>query len=292
MRVGITSGAARNPLASTLVAQLTQLSRKPICVILAQPPTPLKVKLKQRLVALRDIVAGDRAVDRPDPFQHLGEFARTHGLEAWDEPLPAVCARTGIEILRATDFNAQAIVDDVRARRVDLLVNVGGGIFRRRLIEATGRGILNVHMGRLPEFRGMNALEWSLFHGQPIGLTLHLIDAGIDTGDILCFRRIPIDAGDTIATLRAKSLPISVELVTSGIESLDAGEAHRVRQPAHEGRQYFVMHPRLLRIATRKIPQDESRPVAGTLSAPGATRSGDQPGSGRTRRRRRRSAPA
>ncbi len=46
-------------------------------------------------------------------------------------------------------------------------------------------GILNVHLGLLPEVRGMSSPEWSLLQGVPLGITFHYMDAGIDTGPVL-----------------------------------------------------------------------------------------------------------
>ena len=112
---------------------------------------------------------------------------------------------------------------------------------------------LVLDMGLLPAFRGMNVLEWSLFYEEPIGVTLHLIERGIDTGDILAFKEIPLEEGDTIATLRAKSLVVSVSLMAECIESLRLGRLTRTKQRPQDGRQYFVMHPRLKAVVESRL---------------------------------------
>ena len=100
----------------------------------------------------------------------------------------------------------------------------------------------------------MNVMEWGLFYGTQIGVTLHFIARGIDTGDILIFKEIEVEKGDHISDLRAKSIAINVELIVEGIQRLNAGNLQRIKQLPEEGKQYFVMHPRLKNIVEKRLP--------------------------------------
>ncbi len=53
-------------------------------------------------------------------------------------------------------------------------------------------GVLNAHGGILPEYRGMNVMEWSLLQGDQIGVTVHFIDSKIDTGQICFVNKVPV----------------------------------------------------------------------------------------------------
>lgn len=145
--------------------------------------------------------------------------------------------------------NTPRAVEAVRAAGIDLLLNAGGGLYRQAIGEAVRIGILNAHMGPLPGIRGMNALEWSLFLGEPASVTIHFIDAGVDTGDILLARPLSVGPGDTIDTLRARSLALNVELMTEAVRQIATDDCRRTPQPPDAGRQYFVMHPRLRKFA-------------------------------------------
>lgn len=152
------------------------------------------------------------------------------------------------------------IVDDkslsyLRTTHPDVIIPLGIGIIRDNLLEIPEIGILNHHMGLLPKYKGMNVLEWSLFHNDPIGVTIHFIDAGIDTGDILLQKNIPIDSGDTIASLRAKSIPISVEGFAEVIEKLAEGSMQPIKQTEGEGKQYFVMHRRVKDFTEKQLQE-------------------------------------
>ena len=128
-----------------------------------------------------------------------------------------------------------------------------GEILRREIIRSPAIGILNAHMGRLPAFRGMNVLEWSVFEGEPVGVTVHFIDEGIDMGDVLLFRELAVTAGDTLDSLRAKSVALGVDLMAEAVAQLEAKRAHPLRQSRSAGRQFFVMNPRLRAVTERRL---------------------------------------
>jgi methionyl-tRNA formyltransferase len=113
--------------------------------------------------------------------------------------------------------------------------------------------MLNAHMARLPRFRGMNVLEWSVWAGEPPAVTIHFVTSGIDLGDILAVREIPVTRDDTISTLRARSYAVMVEAMAESVAALHEGRETRTPQQPSEGRQYFAMHPELLRIAEQRL---------------------------------------
>lgn len=259
MKIAITTDSPANPYASTLVSALTNLSMKPVCVISTEKS---KVDLIKREVRRRGVARTiTKAVGRMnatteargDSLRYLGEYAEAHDLTTWNSPLNRFCSDLGIDYCCFDKINSKETVAAVKKREIDILINAGGGIFRKRIVNAPKIGILNAHMGVLPKFRGMNVLEWSLFYGNRVGVTLHLIDTGIDTGDILLFNEIEIEKSDTIESLRAKSLAVSVEIMLEGIQGLANNSITRTPQRPEDGKQYFVMHDRLKRIAEAGI---------------------------------------
>ncbi len=167
--------------------------------------------------------------------------------------LSKICRSEKINLLMVKNINSQEAINFVKENNIDFLVYTSGGILRKEIIKAPKNGVLNAHMGDLPSFRGMNVLEWSLFQNHKIGVTLHFIDPGIDTGDILLFKEIPIKKADTIDSLRNKSREINLELIHEGLKRFKDGTIKRITQKPEDGKQYFVMHPRLKAIAEQKI---------------------------------------
>ena len=64
--------------------------------------------------------------------------------------------------------------------------------------------IINVHPAFLPKHRSLDSLPWSILEGDPIGLTAHFVDAGIDTGPILLFQEVVPKNGENLITLRER----------------------------------------------------------------------------------------
>jgi methionyl-tRNA formyltransferase len=259
MRLAVISSSPFNLYAATLVARLAADGRTPVGIICTQPSRMATVRGYVRKHGLLRTV--DRALDvigvRPSRAnwirRTLGQYAAQHGLIHWDAPLRKVCKHFGVDFLRVESVNAAAVVDYVRSRAIDVLLNAGSELFRHEIIDASKHGILNAHMGYLPTYRGYNVLEWSLFRGDQIGVSLHFIDTGVDTGDIVRFYPLAVELGDTLARVRAKAFPIDVDLMLDAIRGMERGTLARTPQAEGEGKQYFTMHPRLRAVAEKRI---------------------------------------
>lgn len=107
---------------------------------------------------------------------------------------------------RLTDAALKEIADRLRAARVDLIVLAGFmRILRGPLLEEWRDRILNIHPSLLPKHPGLHACRRALEAGDPeSGCTIHLVDAGVDTGRILRQERVPIRSGDTPESLQAR----------------------------------------------------------------------------------------
>ena len=89
-----------------------------------------------------------------------------------------------------------------------------GQLLPQTVLDIPPCGTINLHPSILPKYRGAAPIQWALINGETeTGVTLMLLDAGEDTGDIICSERIPIKNTDTaltltkqLATLGAKQL--------------------------------------------------------------------------------------
>lgn len=251
-RVAVTTGARVNPLAALLIWRLAEAGHRPSLLLSTAPPPGLARLAKARSLGWAAVRARWRGRGRgggSDAAAPIDAYARERGYPSPWRALRAIAGEAGLPVVRVSDLNAAAAVAAVRAAGVQVVVNAGGGLFRPGLIEAVPGGILNAHMGPLPRFRGMNALEWSLLLDAPPAVTLHFVAAGIDTGDLIAQEPIPVRAGDTIAALRARYVPVAVELVAAHLAAAGAGAAPLQPQRRGDGRQYFAMHPRLRQVA-------------------------------------------
>ena len=144
-------------------------------------------------------------------------------------------------------FDAPQSVERLRRLSPDLLLHVHGPIFRSPTFEAARLGLLNCHMGYLPRFRGMNALEWSVLNGYPTGNTVHFVDSGIDTGKIVAFFPVPIDECRSLAQARMKLAHESAPHLARAISMIARDDTAPYPQEEGAGRQHYRMHPVLRR---------------------------------------------
>jgi folate-dependent phosphoribosylglycinamide formyltransferase PurN len=165
------------------------------------------------------------------------------------------CRDAAVPVIDVDSLDSGPALDAIRKLQPDLCVFAGGGILRAPLLAIPRLGTLNAHMGLLPFYRGMNVAEWARFHGDPVGCSVHLIDSGIDTGDILCVRHVSTAGARSIEQLRRlvdqAQIILLGEVVRYVISSgtLPPGRA----QSRNEGRQFFRMHRDLADLLEREL---------------------------------------
>jgi methionyl-tRNA formyltransferase len=107
----------------------------------------------------------------------------------------------------------------------DAIIVVGyGRIVPQWMIDLTRLGNINLHASLLPKYRGAAPIQWAIARGETMtGVTTMRIDAGLDTGDILLQREIPIGASDTAETLAPALAALGAELIVETLRGLEAG---------------------------------------------------------------------
>lgn len=105
-----------------------------------------------------------------------------------------------------------------------------GYILRPEVLRLFPKGIINLHPALLPYNRGAHPNVWSIIDGTPAGTTLHYIDEGVDTGDIIGQREVPVGSADTGETLYRRLERESVSLFTELWPLLREGKAPRKPQ--------------------------------------------------------------
>lgn len=105
-----------------------------------------------------------------------------------------------------SDAALKELLDRLRSLRIDLVACAGFmRVLREPVLSAYRGRILNLHPSLLPRHRGLDPVARSLAAGDAeTGCTVHLVDAGIDTGEILAQARVPVRPGDTAESLSAR----------------------------------------------------------------------------------------
>jgi methionyl-tRNA formyltransferase len=145
----------------------------------------------------------------------------------------------GAAHLHYPDLHAPECLAAIRGLRTDLGLVFACYRLRRTLFGIPRLGTLNLHLGKAPEFRGSSPGFYELLAGVPeIGVTVHRVDDGLDSGPILLQRVLPLDrapAGDPLrylAALQRETLvPAGAELLAEAVRQVATGDAHEMPQP-------------------------------------------------------------
>jgi methionyl-tRNA formyltransferase len=175
--------------------------------------------------------------------------------------LQDVARAYGFPIATCSDQNSQRAVAQLRQWSPDLAIFTGGNILRDEVLKVPRLGVLNSHLALLPEIRGMSSPEWSLLCGVPLGITIHFMDSGVDTGPILLRREFAAASQcESLADLRNRMIAEGIDLIAETVTALDRNEISAVAQADREKDfQYFVMHEQLKALATRGLKKISSR---------------------------------
>lgn len=189
-------------------------------------------------------------------LQHGGRIFRS---------LREVAKFYGFPVAICRDQNAPDSIARLREWSPDLIIFTGGNILRKQLLEVPRLGVLNVHLGLLPEVRGMSSPEWSLLNRIPVGVTVHYVDAGIDTGPILQRYEFSDTAQcESASDLRNRLTAFGVEKAAEVVAGLDYGTISATPQSdLDKDRQFFVMHEWLQARAAERYTRNRPAFVAG-----------------------------
>ena len=157
-----------------------------------------------------------------------------------DPGLERAAGEHGIPVLQPNHVNGDASRAELAGLDAELALSVAyDQILSAATLELWPRGALNVHAGALPRYRGRNVLNWALINGEPeVGLTVHYMDPGIDTGDIVVQRMLPVGPDETYGELLARVVAAVPAAVTEALALEATGNPPRRRQEPGAG-TYF-----------------------------------------------------
>ncbi len=139
-------------------------------------------------------------------------------------------------LFTGTELSEPSVLRRIAALKPELGVSAFFGyILKQHLLDFLPRGCVNIHSSLLPYNRGGSPHVWGIVEGTPAGVTLHHIDPGIDTGDIIAQRPVPVEQADTGLALYRRLENACVDLFDENWPMVRDGSARRVPQPKTAG---------------------------------------------------------
>jgi methionyl-tRNA formyltransferase len=159
-----------------------------------------------------------------------------------------------VPTMDTADVNENRVVQFVKDSAPDLICINGTNLLRQPILEIIPflrLGALNMHTGLSPYSRGGNCSLFMLLerHPEMVGVTIHHIDPGIDSGDIILSSRPELEESDNFEMIEAKVFRLGIDLMILAIHQLTEGKALRVKQ-WEKGKLFlrktgYVYHPYL-----------------------------------------------
>lgn len=148
------------------------------------------------------------------------------GKQFTPSPVKVFATEKGIPVFTPERLRQdEALIDAIAALAPDFIVTIAfGQILPTRVLKIPKGGVVNVHASLLPAYRGANPIQWAILDGQSeTGLTTMLSDEGIDTGDMLLKRSLPIEIDDTTGSLSDKLAQIAGDVLLETLAGLENG---------------------------------------------------------------------
>ena len=171
---------------------------------------------------LAEVVAVVTQPDRP----------RGRGKKLSPSPVKAWALAHDIPVMQPVRARDADFVAQLRAFAPDLAVVVAfGQILSQEVLDVPVHGCINVHASLLPKLRGAAPIQHAIMAGERVtGITTMQMDAGLDTGDMLLCRAVPITPETTYGMLHDALMEIGAELIVETMEQLAAGRLVRTPQ--------------------------------------------------------------
>jgi methionyl-tRNA formyltransferase len=150
---------------------------------------------------------------------------RGRGLELAPSPVKSRAQELGLLVVQPEKIkNNEEFREQLAALQPEAVVVVGyGRIIPQWMIDLTPLGNINLHASLLPKYRGAAPIQWAIAMGETVtGVTTMRIDAGLDTGNILLQKEIPIAPEDTAETVAPRLAAVGADLVVETLRGLGA----------------------------------------------------------------------
>jgi hypothetical protein len=192
--------------------------------VIVEDPVPRSLLLRRRVKRLGLArVGGQLAFLLFERMQRLiargriADIMHEHGLDArW--PADA-------EIMRVPSVNSPQCIAHLRRLQPRAVLVIGTRIIAPNVLRALDAPFINYHAGITPKYRGVHGGYWAKAEGDPgnFGVTVHLVDEGIDTGDVLYQARLTPTANDNYSTYPYLQLAAALPLLEQGARDALAG---------------------------------------------------------------------
>ena len=149
------------------------------------------------------------------------------GNELAASPVKLAALEAQVPVFQPARLREDGVYDRLASEEADLFVVAAfGQILPKEVLDLPRLCCINIHASLLPKYRGASPIQWAVLSGdQESGVTIQKMAEGLDTGDVICQERIPLDRKETAGSLFEKLSVLGADLVVKAMKSLEEGSA-------------------------------------------------------------------
>ena len=146
------------------------------------------------------------------------------------------------QVVEVPHFNEGECEALLKATKPDIIVLAGSRIIKEHILRIPTIGVLNAHPGLLPQYRGLDVIRWALYNKDQVGVTVHFVNSGIDTGAICLRRELEVSLSESIAEIKKRSRALGAEMMAEVVSTLiEKGMIETISNPSEQGNYYRTM---------------------------------------------------
>lgn len=173
--------------------------------------------------------------------------------------------------------NDPSVADLLKQSAPDVTIVMGTSILRKKTLRAAGKTVINIHGGYLPFYRGNHCFFFACYEGRfdRVGSTIHFVDAGVDTGQVIEVVRPPLQENDIPETLYCRAEKMAIYRLVDWLHlyartrhipaAVQEGDGRTIRtrdrKPYHDLLYWFRRKTGLLKIPVSEVISSEIREI-------------------------------
>lgn len=194
------------------------------------------------------------------------------GKEVQMTPVKECALKHNIPVFQPVRIKEKEAVDKLREYPADIFVIAAfGQLLSEEILKMPPFGCVNIHASLLPAYRGAAPIQWAILNGEKeSGVTIMQMEKGLDTGDMLLKKAIPIEPKETGESLHDKLMEIGAELIVEALPLIEAGKIIPERQEDSKSSYASRLNKEMGHIDWNRDAEELERLVRGLNSWPSA----------------------
>jgi len=159
------------------------------------------------------------------------------------------------KIIHVESINEHNVVDQIKESNPDLILINGTRIISKKILNSTKAPFINIHAGITPKYRGVHGAYWALYNHDTelCGVSIHLVDPGIDTGGILAQKVISVSKKDNYITYPFIQMGEGIDLLINKVipDFINSGSLSSI--PSLSKESFLWSHPTIFQYIKQRI---------------------------------------